>query len=70
MPPLLDDILKAIETSGQTRYKISKGSGVSQAQLSRLVAGEQAMTIVNVERLAKYLRLEIVVRPVRRRKGE
>lgn len=69
MPGLLSAIRNAIETSGQTRYQIAKGSGVSQAQLSRLVSGEQGMSIANVEKLAKYLNLEVVIRPKRRPKG-
>lgn len=70
MADLLTEIRKAIETSGQTRYRIAKGSGVSQAQLSRLMSGEAGMSIGNVERLSAYLELEIVVRPKRRVKGK
>lgn len=68
MPTTLDAIRKAVEESGQTRYRIAKGSGISQAQLSRLVSGEQGMTIANVERLAAYLGLELVIRPKAKRK--
>ena len=61
-------IRRAIDASGQSRYAVSKGSGVSQAQLSRLKSGAQGMSIANVERLAKYLGLEIVIRAKRARK--
>ena len=69
MSKLLKGILKAVEESGETRYQIAKGSGVSNAQLSRVVRGLASLSIENVERLADYLGLEIVLRRRRRRKG-
>jgi transcriptional regulator with XRE-family HTH domain len=68
MATLLATITKAIEKSGQTRYQIAKGSGVAQSQLSRLVNGEQGMSVANIERVANYLGLEIVVRPKSRKR--
>lgn len=65
---LLDTIIEAIDSSAQTRYRIAHGSGVSEAQLSRLVRGEAGMSVANVERVADYLGLEIIVRPKRRRR--
>ena len=64
--PLLKQIVVAIETSGQTRYQIAKGSGVAQSQLSRLVRGEGGMSVANIERIAEYLGLEVVLRPKRK----
>jgi transcriptional regulator with XRE-family HTH domain len=71
MADLLDAIREAIDASGETRYVISKRSGVSQAQLSRLAHGQQGVSIVTAERLADALDLEIILRPKRRtrRKG-
>jgi transcriptional regulator with XRE-family HTH domain len=70
MGTLLDQMRRAIEASGQSRYQIAQGSGVAQSQLSRLVSGGQGMSVRNLERVAEYLGLEIVVRPKRqRRKG-
>jgi hypothetical protein len=63
---LLDEIRDAIEASDETRYRIAKGSGVSQGQLSRLMSGEQGLSVANVQRLAEYLGLEIIVRSKRR----
>jgi transcriptional regulator with XRE-family HTH domain len=70
MQPLLDQLVRAIEESGQTRYQIAKGSGVAQSQLSRLVHGENEMSVSNIERIAEYLGLEITLRPKRARKGK
>ena len=66
MGSLLDQLVTAIEECGQTRYQIAKGSGVDQAVLSRLVRGEMGMSVANIERIADYLELEIVLRPKRR----
>ena len=61
MADLIRSITRAIEQSGQTRYRIAKGSGVSEAQLSRLVNHRQAsMTVANVE----------VLVPMNTRKGK
>ena len=63
MSGLLDAIRRAVEASGQTRYAISKGSGVTQGQLSRLVRGERGLSIESAERLADYLGLRITIEP-------
>ncbi len=65
--PILDDVRDAIERSGETRYRIAQGSGVSEAQLSRVVHGEQGMNLTTLERLLDYLGLEVVIRPKRGR---
>ena len=69
MSKLLDEIKRAIERSGQTRYAIAKGSGVSQAQLSRFVNGQQGLSIEVIEALADYLELEIILKPKTKRKA-
>jgi transcriptional regulator with XRE-family HTH domain len=67
MVDVLSVIRKAIEASGQTRYRISQETGIAQSQLSRLMSGECGMSIGTVQRLADYLGLELVVRPKRGR---
>lgn len=68
MSHVLDEIRKAIDASGLTRYQIAKDTGIAQSQLSRLVNGERGLSVEAIERIAHYLDLEIVIRP-RRRKG-
>ncbi len=63
MAQLLDKIRRAVETSGKTRYRIAKDSGISAAQLSRLVNGQSGMTVETIERLADYLGFRIVIEP-------
>jgi transcriptional regulator with XRE-family HTH domain len=67
MAELLNMMRKAMETSGQSRYRISKETGIAESVLSRFMSGETALTVETVERLADYLGLEIVLSPKRRK---
>ncbi len=69
MSKIIEQIRKAIQASPKTRYRLSKESGVSEAQLSRLVNGKCGMSAGNLERLADALELEITIRPKVGRKG-
>ena len=66
---MLDEIRRAVEASGKTRYRIAKESGIAESQLSRLMSGERGLSVECLERLADSLGLEIAIRPKRRRKG-
>ena len=66
MADLLNTIRKAIEASGQSRYRISKATGIAESVLSRFVRGETGLAVETAERLAEHLGLEIVVRPRRK----
>lgn len=63
MSQLLEQIRKAIEDCGQSRYAISQATGIDQAVLSRLMNGKGAMGFDTLERLTDFLELEIIVRP-------
>lgn len=67
MAKLENAIRKAINASGQTRYRIAQETGVSQAMLSRFINGERGLSVVMLELLADYLGLEIIIRPKRRK---
>ena len=68
MPILLREVRKAMKSSGLTNYRIWKDTGITQGQLSRFARGERGMSVENIERMAEYLGLEIVIRPKRRSK--
>jgi transcriptional regulator with XRE-family HTH domain len=70
MAKLVDAMRRAVETSGKTRYRIAKESGVSAGQLSRLVSGERGMRVDTLERLAKHLGLQITIAPKDEKKGK
>ena len=69
MEQLLKKIRKAVETSGKSRYRIARESGLAQSQLSRLISGKRGLSLEALVRLADCLGLEVVIRPKRRRKG-
>jgi len=69
MGHLLDEIRNVIRTSGKTRYRLWKETGISQAQLCKLIQGERGLSIEALERLADALGVEIVVRRKRGQKG-
>ena len=70
MATLLQQLIDAIEASGESRRQVALGSGVAESQLSRLVNAQTGLTAESIERLTAYLRLEIVIRPQRTpRKG-
>jgi transcriptional regulator with XRE-family HTH domain len=70
MEQILSQIRRAIEASAKSRYRIWKETGITQAQLSRLMHGKQGISIEALERLADCLGLEVIIRPKRKRKGK
>ena len=56
---LSDQIRQAIEDCGQTRYRISKRTGISQATLSRFMSGGRGLPMKTLDTLADYLNLNI-----------
>jgi hypothetical protein len=67
---LSDEIRQAVETCGQTRYAISKATGIDQATLSRFVLGQRGLPMKTLDQLADYLDLHITTRKKRQRKGK
>jgi transcriptional regulator with XRE-family HTH domain len=63
MSKILDKFRTAIEAGDKTRYRLSKETGIDQAQLSRFMSGSGAMSYENLELLAEALGLEIIIRP-------
>lgn len=71
MAKLLEAIRRGIEQAerqGTTRYQLCKRAGVSQAVVSRFMAGTRGLGIDVVERLAEALDMEVLLRPKPKRK--
>jgi len=66
MGDVLDEIRKAIEASGKTRYRLWKETGIDQSHLSRLMKGEAGLSVASLEKLAEALGLEILIRPAQK----
>ena len=60
--PLTEQLRQAVLTCGETRYAISKATGVSQVTLSRFVHGERGLSMEAMDALGQYLGLELVAR--------
>jgi len=63
---LTDQVRRAIEKSGVSRYRICREAGIDQASISRFMAGKTGLTLASLDRLADVLGLDVVARgPVR-----
>ena len=58
--PLSEQIRQAIETCGETRYKVSKATGISEATLSRFMSGERGLPMKTLDKLGEYLQLTLI----------
>ena len=69
MTKILRAIREAILESEETRYSISKATGIDQAQLSKLMKGKVGLSLDSLQKLADFLDLEIIIRPKGKKKG-
>lgn len=69
MATVTDQLRRAVERSGQTRYAISKASGVDKAVLSRFVASGRGLRSESIDRLCAYLGLVLTTKAGKARKG-
>lgn len=64
-----DDLRRAIESSGLTRYRIAKDTGLSQSLLSRFVSGERGLSLEAIDKIGTLLGLRLVVAKTAPKKG-
>jgi hypothetical protein len=64
---LSDQLRIAIETSGKSRYRIWKETGIAQAVLSRFMNGKGGLSVDGIDRLAVCLGLELIVHDTKRK---
>jgi len=57
---LSDQIRRAVDNCGKSRYRLAKETGISEPTLSRFMSGERGLPMVTLDRLADYLGLDIV----------
>ena len=58
----------ALERCGQTRYAVSKATGIPESTLSRFVAGGRGLRSENIDRLCAYLGLTLTTKAGNARK--
>ena len=59
-PTLSESLRTALQNSPETRYQISRATGISQAQLSRFLHGKVGLTLANLDVLCGYLGVQVV----------
>ncbi|OAB63985.1 hypothetical protein AY599_16445 [Leptolyngbya valderiana BDU 20041] len=67
MPSVTTTLRHALEHCGQTRYAVSKATGIPQSTLSRFVAEGRALRGDNIDVLAEYLDLQLVAKASKRK---
>jgi len=58
---LSDQIRRAVDECGLSRYEVCKRLGLDQAHLSRFMAGTEGMSIPLLDRLADFLGVRVVI---------
>jgi hypothetical protein len=69
MTTVTDALRRAVEQCGQTRYAISKATGIPASVLSRFVAEGRGLRSESIDRLCTHLGLVLVARRSKARKG-
>jgi DNA-binding Xre family transcriptional regulator len=58
-PSLIDQIRAAVLAADESRYKISKATGISQGNLCNFVHGKTGLSLANIDRLCAHLKLRL-----------
>ncbi len=64
-----DTLRRAVERCGETRYAISRATGIPASVLSRFVASGGGLRSDNIDRLCAYLGLVLTMKAGKARKG-
>jgi hypothetical protein len=51
---------RAVKESGQTLYRVAKGSGLAYPPLHRFVTGNRGLSLDSLDKLCAYLKLRLV----------
>lgn len=62
---LVDQVRKAMNDSGLTRYRLSKLTGIDQGILSKFAHGTRGLSMENLDKLAEVLGLSVAVDPAK-----
>jgi hypothetical protein len=65
MATVTDQLRRTVEGCGQTRYAISKATGIPASVLSRFVVSGRGLRSENIDRLCAYLGLELTKKTAR-----
>ena len=54
-----DELRRAVDACGLSRYRIAKTLGIAESTLSRFMSGERGLTMKCLDRLAELLDLHV-----------
>jgi transcriptional regulator with XRE-family HTH domain len=66
---LSDQIRRAVDASGLSRYRISKALNIAESTMSRFMSGQGGLSMDNLDALADLLDLDIKSGKHRSKKG-
>jgi hypothetical protein len=67
--PISEQLRQVILDCGETRYAISKATGIGQDVLSRFIHGERGLSMEVLDKVGEYLGLGIAADKPRAKKG-
>lgn len=67
MNVIYKQLRRAMKSSGKTRYRLWKETGIDQTHLGKILTGKAGLSIESLERLAHALDCELVLRPRNRK---
>lgn len=66
---LSDQIRRAVDSSGLSRYAVCKETGIDQGAFSHFMAGHRGLSLDSLDRLGEVLNLQVVAHPRKGTKG-
>jgi transcriptional regulator with XRE-family HTH domain len=60
-PKLTDQIRRAIDDSGITRYRIAQETGIDESTLAKFYNGTRGLSLDNLDLLCGYLKLRVTL---------
>ena len=67
---MAEQIRRAIDDSGLTRYRIAKDTGLNESALAKFYNGLRGLSMENYDKLFEYLSLRIVMDRKPKSKGK
>ncbi len=67
---MTDQIRRAIDDSGLTRYRIAMETGIDESALAKFYNGNRGLSLNNLDLLCEYLGLQIVAERKPAKKGK
>ena len=67
---MTDQIRRAIDDSGETRYRIAQDTGIDESALAKFYNGHRGLSLTNLNILFEHFGLQIVAKRKPQKKGK